>query len=341
MTNRKGLSTPAFALSVAIGIAIFILAMVIFGTRLDTGPNDPPPASADEVARQDAAYAYRDLYEAATAGGENYSTVATMASDHLDTIGDVWVPWPDEVPEGATNPPAPEPDSSDVRELLATAISHTQLALEEGDPADAPLYASILIRQQVAYDSLPADTTAVESEGGNDSGDDSSDAPGDEGESTDETASGAGDEAESGSGLSATPLTPAEIAELSSESSLIEFDRARQWLETAAPHLDSPERITNRIALLNAYTSQILDSGTADNREAFATLPDWFLADPGSETALRLEKEAYDLVMHELFSYIPASTMDQNSQIVATIFEFMTVDQRAEIESFPFLTVTD
>lgn len=338
MTNRKGLSTPAFALSVAIGIAIFILAMVIFGTRFDSGPNEPLPASADEVARQDAAYAYRDLYEAATAGGEDYSTVATMASDHLDAIGDVWVPWPDEVPEGATNPPAPEPVSTDVRELLATAISHTQLALEEGDPADAPLYASILIRQQVAYDSLPAGTTAVESEGSDDRGEDSSDAPADDGEPTDEAS--AGDESESGSGLSASPLTPEEIAKLSSEASLIEFDRARQWLETVAPHLDSPERITDRIALLNDYTSQILDSGTADNREAFATLPDWFLADPGAETALRLEKEAYELVMHELFSYIPSSTMDQNSQIVATILEFMTVDQQAEIESFPFLTVT-
>ncbi|MEZ7898994.1 MAG: hypothetical protein QMB98_09310 [Flaviflexus sp.] len=351
MTNREGLSKPAFALAVAIGIAIFVLAMVVFGTRLDSGPEEPPAASADEVARQDAAIAYEHVAE--VAGSQGNEELATMASEHLEAVGGIWLPWPDGAPEGATNPPIPAVSSADLTDLLATSIEATRVALEEGDPADAALYASILIRQQVAYEALVAQATGTDPAAGEDqstegdsasedvaSNEDVADPEGEAETTEEQAADGDADTAAPNEGLTVEPLTSKQVADLASSSTLVELDRARQWLETAAPHLDSPERITTRIALLNDYTSEILDSGMADTREPFAALPEWFLADPSPETATRLESEAYNLVALELFTYIPTSTMAVNPQVVATILEFLTEGQRAEIEDFPYLTVT-
>lgn len=310
MTRRTGLSTPGFALSIAIGIAIFILAMVVVGTRIDTGPPELPTPGADEVHRQEAADSYYLLAEASdeAAAGDTESDpseLASVASDHLDAVGGLWVPWPDGAPDGAENPPPPTATTDDLTVLLEDAITATQAALESGDPSDSPLYASILIRLQVAHDDI---ATAPEGE-------------------------------EPTGGISAEPLTSAQVAELASETSLVELDRARQWLEAAAPHLEAPDRALARIADLNDYTSEILDAGMDDIREPFAPLPDWFLEDPSAQTAAQLEADAYRLVATELFSYIPTATMSMNSQIAVTSLEFLTPSMRAEMGSFPLLEV--
>lgn len=293
MSRRAGLSTPVFLLSTAIGIAIFVLALVVIGVRIDSGPPVPPPPSAAEQARQDAASAYLLLAEAAEADPDS-ADLATMARAHEEAVGGVWVPWPGGPPEGATNPPAPRADTDDVSELLIQSIDATEEALETAEPADAPLYASILIRQQAALDTLS------------------------EGEER---------------GLSAEPLSPSGVAALASEQTLIEIDTARQWLESAAPHLENPEQALLRIDLLEDYTNAILDTGMTDSRYAFAPLPDWFLEDPSAQTALRLEEEADRLVASELFTYIP--TQDSiDLQIVATVRDLLPAET---LSDFPLL----
>ena len=301
MTRRAGLSWPVFTLSAAIGIAIFILAMVVIGVRLDTGPTLPDEPSTAEAARQEAAAAYSLLADAAE-DDEAHADIGQMARAHEEAVGGVWVPWPDGAPEDATNPPAPQASTTDVAELLDQSIRATEKALADTDPSDAVLYGSILLRQQAAYDSI-----AVTAEGEEPTG-----------------------------GMTAEPLSSAQVALLSGEQTLIELDTARQWLETAAPHLESNERALNRIADLNGYTSEILDAGAVDGRNAFAPVPDWFLEDPSPETALRLEAEAYRLVASELFTYIPSQDA-LDAEIIATALEFLSPSIRAELTDFPLI----
>lgn len=304
MIRRVGLSWPAFILAVAIGVAIFILAMVVIGVRLDTGPTLPDEPSSAEEARQAAASSYSLLADAAE-GDETFAQVADMARSHEEAVGGVWVPWPDGAPDGATNPPDAHSDSTDVVELLGESIAATELALGEADSSDAPLYASMLLRQQVAYE-----TVAVTAEG-----------------------------EELVNHMAAGPLTPDQVAELASEQTLVELDTARQWLETAAPHLESNDGARARIADLDDYTNAILDAGISDQRDAFATLPDWFLENPSAETALRLEAEASRRVARELFTYIPTRT-GIDAEIVATALRFLSPSVKAELTDFPLLEVT-
>jgi len=299
MTRRAGLSWPVFSLSAAIGIAIFILAMIVIGTRLDTGPTLPDEPSAAEQVRQDAASAYSLLADAAE-NDPDYLAIGTMARAHEDAVGGVWIPWPEGAPEDATNPPAPHSDSTDVIDLLGEGIAATEAALQEADSSDTVLYASILLRQQVAYNSVAS----------------------------------ADDEEPSG-GMSAEQLSPDQLGEIAGES-LVIFDTARQWLETAAPHLDGNDRALQRIADLDAYTAAILDAGAADEREAFAAVPQWFLDDPSPETAARLEEEAYRLVLVELFTYVPTKE-GLDAEIVATALEFVSPAIAADLPDLPFL----
>lgn len=274
--------------------------MIVIGVRLDTGPTLPDPPSAAEEARQNAAASYSVLADAAE-DDDTYTDIAQMARSHEDAVGGVWVPWPEGAPDGATNPPAPQADSADVTELLDEAIAATETALREASSSDAALYASILLRQQAAYDSIAAE-----------------------------------DEEPTG-GMTAEPLSSAQIAELAGEQSLVELDTARQWLETAAPHLESNEQARARIADLDDFTSEILDSGTADSRDAFAPVPDWFLEAPSPETASRLEAEAYRLVATEIFTYIPTQS-GVDAEIIATALQFLSPSITADLTDFPFLT---
>lgn len=309
MTRRAGLSTPVFLLSAAIGTAIFILAMLVAGVRIDSGPTLPAPPSAAEQARQNAASAYALVAEAAEG---NSAELARLARSHEEAIGGVWVPWPEGAPDGATNPPPPASDTDDVTVLLDRAIGATVDALEAAPSADVPLYASILIRQQAALDEA---------------------APATQDSDADEPA----DKAPGAAGLTADTLSPGQVAELASGQTLIEIDAARQWLEAAAPHLDSADTALTRIAAFDDYTSAILQSGTADVRRAFAPLPDWFRSEPSPEMAQRLEEEAYLLVASELFTYIPTTDRTLDIQIAATALELIA---RSELPDFPLLEKT-
>ncbi|WP_182173731.1 hypothetical protein [Flaviflexus equikiangi] len=290
MTRRAGLSPAAFLLSVAIGIAIFVLAMVVIGVRLDSGPPQPEPASVSEEARQDAATAYALLAEAAEGANPD---VASMARAHEEAVGGVWVPWPEGAPEGATNPPAPQSDTADVMILLERAVEATEHAVQTVDPADAPLFASILLRQQIALDAL-----------------------------TEEEA------------IAAEPLVG--LAEFATEQTLLTLDTARQWLETAAAHLDPNESAVDSIAEVDTMTSAILSSGMADSRLAVAPLPSWFLADPSPETAAQLEAEAKMLIAAELFSYIPTSDPTVDLQIVSALHRYVAA---STVTDFPLIEV--
>ncbi|WP_182354642.1 hypothetical protein [Flaviflexus huanghaiensis] len=325
MTRRAGLSIPAFLLSTAIGIAVFILAMLVIGVRIDTGPTLPPAPSAAEQTRQNAASAYSLVADAAEGADPE---LARLARSHEEAVGGVWVPWPEGAPDGATNPPSPTTNTEDVVELLDQSVAATIDALEVAAPADVPLYASILIRQQAALESAAASAESAPEEPGDGDVDEGSDGE-DASESSD------GEQESAVAGLTVERLSPGQVATLASEQTLIEMDAARQWLETAAPHLDSPDRALLWIGQVDEYTSAVLQAGTADVRLAFATLPDWFLESPSPETALRLEQEAYLLVASELFTYIPTTDRSFDIQIAATALDLLT---GSELDDLPLLT---
>lgn len=95
-----------FVGALLLGIAVFALVLQVTGTRLDRTATPKEP-SAQEVTRQQLAVAAQEISEISD------DDVSAAASAWEQTLGGVWVPWPNGAPEGATNPPLPTTSPTD------------------------------------------------------------------------------------------------------------------------------------------------------------------------------------------------------------------------------------
>ncbi|MDO5724557.1 MAG: hypothetical protein Q4P33_09225 [Flaviflexus sp.] len=269
MPRRSGLSTPAFLLSTAIGVALFTLIVMVMGARLDSGPKDPEPASQAEQARQQAALDLDVLTRGAAQLGEE--DLEEIASSELAEIGGVWVPWPDEVPEGKSNPPIhPLPENLDVAgltELFDGAIDSSREALTSAPDTEVARYASqfmVLLAERRAWgaeveaDPLPA------------------------------------------------PLTADELAALVSDSeTFLRLSTAEQWLEVAAARASDEQReaLAKQAQQLSVLTFAMSEAAASANPPIYAPLPDWFwesAEDPAAPLRLRTES-AKLITSHAIF----------------------------------------
>lgn len=263
MRNRSGLSTPAFLLSVAIGVALFTLIIMVMGTRLDTGPGDPEPPSAAEKTRQSAAQSIDLLARAADE--LQLPDTAEVARAQVETLGGVWEPWTGEIPEGKSNPPQPtlptDLDDQAMQTLFDEAIDAAEESLAACADNDTARYASVLMSLLAERRSWAA---AVEA------------AP-----------------------LPA-PMTADEFASFVTDGPTFErFATAQQWLEVAAARAEE-ESADSYAALarqLRVLTDAMTQAGAGDIRPLYAPLPSWFWEDMNSEEApARLRADSARLI---------------------------------------------
>lgn len=280
---RSGVSPLVFWLCVVLFVGVVAGLLYVMGIRRDTPLPEPSPASEVEVSRQASAMQLTRLSSAATemAGtdAENaafYDALANHSATHLETVGGVWVPWPDGPPEGATNPPLetdiPNPVTPEIlgAELVATRDA-VEAQLLETSSDDAPRYASMLIRYELDVREFER-LTGIPADGG------------------------------TADATPIAPLTTDEFAAKVHDGVTVErLETARQWFEVVAARSAEPHEfaLASRDHL-GALVNAMLDAGAPDTRPAVAPLPDWFFADPLAPEALpQLADSARSLIVEQ------------------------------------------
>lgn len=269
MPRRSGLSTPAFLLATAIGVALFTLIIMVMGARLDTGPTDPEPASPGEQVRQQAALDLDLLARGAKQLGDE--ELHDLAAKQLDEIGGVWMAWPGEVPEGKSNPPErPLPEELDTEGLAGlfdAAIDSSRQALAAAPDSEVPRYASqlmVLLAERRAWGaSVEADPLPA-------------------------------------------PMTADEFASVVSDSqTFTRLATAEQWLEVAAARAgqEESEALAKQAHQIGVLTRAMSEAGAPATPPMYAPLPSWFWDEIDAEdTPARLRTESAELISsHAVF----------------------------------------
>lgn len=263
--TSKAVSGWRFAGGAVLGVAAFAGILIALGARLENPDLTPPAASAEELARQDLAEqavrienSARQLQQASPDSAA-LASIAQAAAVYSDTLGGVWIPWPDGAPTGYTNPPvatAP-PQDLDGAALTAQLLTFSGAALEHAEAAPSEqrrdlesmaLGSQFLAMNLAEAEKLPSPPTCADVD-------------------------------VAAAGLAANSPAMLETA-----------DAARQWLETDAANLAQDKRADElvRIDALSSFEEAILGSGTADTRTAFAAYPELGEGDTYTSQALRL-----------------------------------------------------
>ncbi|QRV02714.1 hypothetical protein JTE88_02960 [Arcanobacterium phocisimile] len=275
--------------------AIFVLTLVVMGTRLENQSVAPKPPSASEIERQDIAVSIaqtRATAQELQAANQDpalqplLGELVSASETWLDHVGGVWIPWPQGAPEGYENPEldlsAPEVSISALQSQLA-AISDKLSAATDVDP-ELSLSIATSARTFAAHFAPAAERAQVCS----------------------------------------SPDISVLASAVNSAPAIVTFDTARQWLEHDAA-LREPENRGDeeyKITLLTELTNSALDSGGKDARHPIAPLPQTEDTDSAVSS----------LVEHELLSH--AAQLDQ-PQRTATVALLCTLNTQASVAGLP------
>lgn len=226
--------------------------------------------------------------------------LSALAAAYADKVGGIWVPWPDGAPEGATNPPI---------DLSVPATPTTEEIAAQTDTVIALLSDSLVSASQEdapLYSSMLLGLIAHHP---------------------------------TGATFDSVPLRASQFAEIVNDSaSIVRFDVARQWFETAAARQDGEARDRSNAYRehLDSLVSHMLDQGTPDEREHIAALPDWFWDSPDP---VELSSEAASLVVDHMVVLTSRVATDRRLDIVATAAQFLPA--LTEVPLYPGLEQTD
>lgn len=220
---------------VTLGVALLTVVLLAMGVRFNIDDPAPEPASAAEVSRQEAAITISRIYSTASSLGpadELASAIAIDATQWLETLGGVWIPWPQGAPEGYANPDI-DLDSPDVsREGLAQQLTELSTSLVAQTGVDTDIATSIALAARIDAAQLADDSTVV--------------CP------------------------SVDYASLAHAA--ADGVSLQRIETARQWFETVAAQAPIGERQgqIDRVDQFTDLTEAIIDAEVADTRPALA-----------------------------------------------------------------------
>lgn len=284
-------------------VAGTVAGAVMIGVRLDNQHVDPAPASPSEIARQDlAVQAHRLGAHADELAASNplYGDVAAHAHVWEESLGGVWVPWPDGTPpQGRTNPPLETeppatPDAvalmSDLNDFAGNIL--TDSASREGS-----------VRETFVRIALDAKLNAAR--------------------------------IAEACGVAPPPAGAIDYAAVAaawrSADQMNAVEEARQWLEREAATTSSADvaSIDARIDSLNALQDELIKVGADDERAAVAPFP--ALAD--GET---LTMKALDRLSSSFLSTTNVASAEQTRAIVAFLYSLYQSDaQRAAANVLP------
>lgn len=236
-----------FFLALLLALSLFSVFLFFIGTRLEHPDLTPAKPSSAETTRQDLAIESARI--AAAAQNLGFTDLSATATGWEQTLGGVWVPWPEGAPEGYTNPELDlSASSTDNAALLVQIRTFAADLVNQGiafaDGSQMVLLASEVLRSADSF----AQAAGI--------------------------ASANGLPSDNGSALDTSEISPALIAELISDpATVVELDFAKQVLEAHTAQLPSEtvQRQINRenIALLNALISHALAGDLPDQRSSF------------------------------------------------------------------------
>ncbi|USR79967.1 hypothetical protein [Arcanobacterium pinnipediorum] len=262
--------------------AVFILILVVMGTRLENTSVAPQTPSAAEEERQDIAVSIARVHATAqelqTSNPDATSTailtqLIPASQAWLERIGGVWVPWPDGAPQGYENPHldlnAPEISLPSLQSQLST-ISDKLSATDNIDPH---LSVSIATSARTFAANLADPAQRLE--------------------------------------ICSTPDVAALSSAVNTAPAIVNVDTARQWLEYHAALLDPGARQIelHKINLLTELTHSALENGGKDERHPIAPLPQ----------SADVDTSVSSLIASELLSHAPQLDHQQRTATVALL----------------------
>lgn len=301
MAPRKKHSHQLKAWGIFLGCLVALLigtagVLIALGAHSETVDLSPDPASAAEQNRQELAVAAARIAASADLAPAD-SALQSEAQEWLAALGGVWVPWPDEVPEGYANPTLDQTPYDSPAALDAALWEFSQKALAaqlSGVPEAAPEPESAAATgASTAPKSTPE--TAPKSASETTAETTPETAPKSASETTAETTPESAPHAlqntialaaarhaalldrQLGNTTDCAAYSPAHVAQAlaAAPRQLATLETARQWLEFESAHLAAEERSSQQAAI--TLLTQAIDAGLAqglpDNRPVMARPP--------------------------------------------------------------------
>lgn len=208
--------------------SLFALALVTMDARWENASLAPDAPSDAEKERQEIAVVVAQTNN--LAHKLNQTATETATQQWLDTLGGVWVPWPNGAPRGYKNPPLNLQPETATPETLAANLQDISKKAVAARELDSMLATSIATGARQLATQLGGDYHDV----------------------------------------CQTPDLPALAKHLSKTSSLATLETARQWYEHQAATTAERARAIEKVNLLTRLTENMIDSGAPDSRAALA-----------------------------------------------------------------------
>lgn len=246
--------------SITAFFTVFFAILISLGARSEYADLTPKPASAAEQERQNLA-----IFAQRIAASQDLSLqaaeVAKQAQIWLDHLGGVWMPWPEDVPEGYENPSIDTSAYSSIDQLRQAVWNFSSLALSAYTDAESA--------DQTPDNGKTNVIKSAEDENNSDSARRTLAEIG-----LDAIYAGITLDKEAGVQPNCeAPNTENLAASLSPyPDTLKNLDTARQWLEYQTA-LSPSDDLSAQVNTLNTLIDTALDAGTPDTRQVMAPPP--------------------------------------------------------------------